>query len=121
MVLPLAAARTVIETPSAASDPERPDLFSLANPETVRSILATAGFHDIHIVAHNDEVETPAHQIPAVTAARTRIGPIAESLRTADADTRIRVTRAIRDALRGRLHNGVVRLTRGTLVVTAAA
>jgi SAM-dependent methyltransferase len=100
MTIPAEAARTVIDTPPAPADPERPDLYSLADPDRVTSILAAAGFHDIDIVAHNDHVETSEHQIPDMAAARTHIGLVAEALRGADADTRARVTEAIESALR---------------------
>jgi SAM-dependent methyltransferase len=119
MLVPATAAMTVTDTAPAAPDPDRPDLFSLASPERIRSILAAAGLHDIEIVAHNDSVETPEHQIPDVAAARTRVGPVAASLRTADAETHAKVLAAIEEALRARLHDGVTRLTRGTLLVTA--
>ena len=59
--------------------------------------------------------------IPRIVAARTHIGPVAELLRTADTDTTARVHEAITGALRARLDDGSLRLTRGTLVVAATA
>ena len=121
MLVPATAALSVTGAAPVAPDPERPDLFSLADADHVRSMLTAAGFHDVDIRAHNDAVVTRETHIPRVVAARTRIGPVAELLRTAEADTAARIHEAIADALRARLDDGSVRLTRGTLLVAATA
>jgi ubiquinone/menaquinone biosynthesis C-methylase UbiE len=121
MLVPTAAALAATGAAPAAPDPQQPDLFSLADADHLRSILAAAGFHDIDIHAHNDAVVTRAPDIPRIVAARTHIGPVAELLRTADADTTARVHEAITAALRARLHEDLLRLTRGTLLVAATA
>ena len=121
MLVPTAAALAATGAAPAAPDPQQPDLFSLADADHLRSILAAAGFHDIDIHAHNDAVVMRAPDIPRIVAARTHIGPVAELLRTADADTTARVHEAITAALRARLHEDSLRLTRGTLLVAATA
>jgi ubiquinone/menaquinone biosynthesis C-methylase UbiE len=121
MLVPTAAALAVTGAAPAAPDPQQPDLFSLADADHLRSILAAAGFHDIDIHAHNDAVVTREPDIPRIVAARTHIGPVAELLRTAAADTTARVHEAITAALRARLHEDSLRLTRGTLLVAATA
>ncbi len=121
LLVPTTAAMSVTGTAPAAPDPQRPDLFSLAEANRVNSILTAAGFRSVNIRAHNDTVVTPEPQIPKVAAARTRIGPVAELLRTADAETANRVRAAIEDTLRARVQDGLLRLTRGTLLVAATA
>jgi ubiquinone/menaquinone biosynthesis C-methylase UbiE len=119
MSLPVDAAMSVIAKGSTALDVARADLFSLADPEKTRSILAAAGFRDLDIVAHTDWVVTPERRIPEVAMARSHIGPVAESLREADAETRHRVRRAIETALRAQAKAGEVRLKRGTFLIAA--
>jgi hypothetical protein len=62
---------------------------------------------------------TPERRIPEVAMARSHIGPVAESLREADAETRHRVRRAIETALRAQAKAGEVRLKRGTFLIAA--
>jgi SAM-dependent methyltransferase len=102
-------------------DPERPDNFSFADVERVRSILAAAGFGAVDIEARNDFVVMPEEQIAKNAAARTRVGVIAELLRDMDAsgERRTQVEGDIERALRARVVDGEVRLSRGILLVAA--
>jgi SAM-dependent methyltransferase len=119
--VPVVAALSATGWPPPLPDPRRPDLFSLADPDRIRSILSAAGFHEIDIAAHNSSVVTTADRIPAVASTRSRLGPLAVLLRAADDATRARVLEAIEAALSERVEGDELRLTRGTWIVTAQA
>ena len=121
MLVPGAAALTASGTAPAMPDVDQPGPFSLANPDRVRSILDDAGYQNIDIVPVNDVLAITDDQIEHVAMMSTQIGPVGEALRHADDRTQKRVTTAVEDALRARLDNGRVELSRGTLHVAAGA
>jgi hypothetical protein len=60
-------------------------------------------------------------QIPAAAQASIRAGGVRQALREAADQTRQRALTAIETALRARLHDGEVRLSRGVLLITCSA
>ena len=102
-------------------DPAGPGPFSLADPARVRAVLGAAGFGSIAITPHADYVVISEDRIPEVAATRARGGGVRQALRDADDQTRQRALAAIEAALRARLHDGEVRMSRGVLLVTGSA
>ena len=119
MFVPGAAAMAVTGQMPPMPGPDEPGPFSMADPGRVRTLLDAAGFADVDVVAHNDQVVVPEDLVGAIVDSATRVGAVRESLRDADDDTRRRVTEAVDDALRSRIEHGELRLSRGVLLVTA--
>ncbi len=120
-LVPAQVAMAVTGTPPAPPDPDRPDPFSLSDPERVRQILNEAGYESIHIEPRADWIVTPEDRISETARTRARIGAVARVLVGADDATRARVIEAIAEEMRSRVEDGEVRLSRGTLLVTARA
>ena len=120
MLLPGMAAMSVLGTPPPMPGPDEPGPFSLADPDKVRSVLDKAGFEDVAVEPHNDLIVAPEDTIPAIVEASVRMGAAREALREApEMDQPVR--RAVEDALRERVEDGELRVTRGVLLVTARA
>jgi hypothetical protein len=60
-------------------------------------------------------------RIPEAALASARAGGGGQALREADDQTRQRALTTIETALRARLHDGEVRLSRGALLITGSA
>jgi SAM-dependent methyltransferase len=121
MLIPGAAIASVTGMPPQLPGPGSPGPFSLADADHVASLLKAAGLQHVDIVPHADTVVLTEDQIPARARTSMRTGAGREALRDADDETRARALVAIEDALRARLHNGEVRLSRGVLLVVAEA
>jgi SAM-dependent methyltransferase len=115
----LATASVAGAMPSPPSEDE-PGPFALSSPQRVRHLLEEAGFREVDIEAHNDQVIIRADQLPHLVAVASAAGPVQETLRTAPVTTRRRVVEAIEAGLREREHNGRISLSRGVLLVTAS-
>jgi SAM-dependent methyltransferase len=116
--VPVMAAAEVIGPPPLP-EPGAPGAFSLADPERVREILATAGFGRIDIEPHTEDVIRPASRIGEIAAISTRMGMLRQLLRDAPADTRRRVVAAVEDALLSRVTDGQLHTKRAVLLVRA--
>jgi SAM-dependent methyltransferase len=121
MLIPGAAAAEVTGTLPPMPGPGEPGPFSLADPARVRAVLGAAGFGSIAVTPHADHVVISEDQIPAAAQASIRAGGVRQALREAADQTRQRALTAIETALRARLHDGQVRLSRGVLLITASA
>jgi ubiquinone/menaquinone biosynthesis C-methylase UbiE len=119
MLIPGAAIASVTGIPPQLPGPGSPGPFSLADADHVASVLKAAGFQHVDIVPHADTVVLTEEQIPARARTSMRTGAGREALRDADEETRARALVAIEDALRARLHDGEVRVSRGVLLVGA--
>lgn len=118
MLVPGMAAMSVLG-PMEMPDPEAPGPFSLADPDRVRRVLEGAGFGDIVVDPHKDQVESAEDLVPVLASTSTRIGLIHDALKDAGDETRARVVEAIEEALRSRVEHGSLRVTRGVNLVTA--
>ena len=98
-----------------------PGPFSLSDPEHVQSVLERAGYRDVVVAAHNDWVVLPESEIARYASTSLLVGAAREALKEADGATRAKAAVAVEGALREKLSDGEVRLTRGYLVVTASA
>ena len=121
MLVPGMAAVSVLGQLPPMPGPEEPGPFSLADPDRVRGILASAGFGDVDVEPYSDFVVTTEDRIPEVSAIAARVGAVREQLRDADQSTKDRVQAAIEDALRSRVEHGEVRASRSFFAVTAKA
>jgi hypothetical protein len=121
MLIPGSAVMSVTGSPPPMPAPGEPGPFSLSDPDRVRSVLDAAGLHDVEVVPHSDSIVITEERIPEVARTSSRVGGVREALRNADDHTRERALAAIEDALRARLQDGVVRASRGILLVTGRA
>jgi SAM-dependent methyltransferase len=114
-ILPLRAASAHLP-PQPAHDPDAPGPFTFANPDRVRGILQGAGFGEIEITAHDEQVGSGG--LDAMLAVCSRVGALGKILRENPA-LRAAALPAVRAALAA--HDGPqgVRLNAATWVVTA--
>lgn len=101
--------------------PEEPGPFSFADPDRVRRILSVAGFADVALEAHEEELVMAAG-FPFEDAVDfiLELGPMAAVLRGVDDAVRASVTEAVRKALLPHVSGGNLRLGSSTWLVTAA-
>jgi SAM-dependent methyltransferase len=118
MSVPVIAAAEVIGPPPLP-EPGAPGPFALADPDRVGEVLASAGFGEIDIEPHTDDVVRPESDIAELAAFSTRVGMLRRQLRDAPADTRRQVVAAVEEALRGRVTNGQLHTKRAVLLVRA--
>jgi SAM-dependent methyltransferase len=114
-ILPLRAA-SVHLPPQPAHDPDAPGPFAFANADRVRNILENAGFREIDIVAHDEQVGSG--DLDAMLAVCSRVGALGKILRE-NLELRAAALPAVRSALAA--HDGPdgVRLNAATWIVTA--
>lgn len=121
MLVAGAAAIAVIGQPLPMPGPGEPGPFSLADAGRVRDVLGSAGFHDLEIEQYDEPVLLSEGAIAEQALISMRVGGVREALRDADDELRAKVLDAIDAALRERLDDGTVRLSRGAWLVTALA
>jgi SAM-dependent methyltransferase len=114
-ILPLKAASAYLP-PQPAHDPDAPGPFAFANPDRVRGILERAGFGEIDITAHDEQVGSG--DLDAMLAVCSRVGALGKILRE-NPELRAAALPAVRSALAA--HDGPdgVKLNAATWVVTA--
>jgi SAM-dependent methyltransferase len=115
--LPLQAASAHLP-PQSAHDPDAPGPFAFADAERVRGILQSAGFAEIEIAAHDEQVGSG--DLDTMLAVCSRVGALGKILRE-NPELRAATLPAVRSALAA--HDGPdgVRLNAATWVVTARA
>jgi SAM-dependent methyltransferase len=121
MSVPALAAVGVLGTMPAMPGPEEPGPFSLAEPARVTAVLGAAGFSDIDVSAHADQVHIGEADIAELVQSSLRVGAVQRMLEEADADTVAGVAAAIDAAMRARLKDGVAAFKRSVLLVRAVA
>ena len=116
-ILPLKAASAHLP-PQPAHDPDAPGPFAFANPDRVRGILERAGFGEIDITSHDEQVGSG--DLDAMLAVCSRVGALGKILRE-NPELRAATLPTVRSALAA--HDGPdgVRLNAATWVVTARA
>jgi SAM-dependent methyltransferase len=77
-LLPLQAASPYLP-PQPVHDPDAPGPFAFAKPERVRGILASAGFTEIEITAHDEQVGSG--DLETMLAVCSRVGALGKILR----------------------------------------
>jgi SAM-dependent methyltransferase len=121
MLVPAGAAISATGATPEMPGPDEPGPFAFADAERLASILGSAEFRDVAIEQVNDSVLTAEADIAKFAVRSSGVGMVRELLRDADDEKRQIVLRAIEEAMRSRLDEGVVRLSRGFHVVTAVA
>jgi SAM-dependent methyltransferase len=116
-IVPLKAASAHLP-PQPAHDPDAPGPFAFADPDRVRGILQRAGFCEIEITAHDEQVGSG--DLDTMLAVCSRVGALGKILRE-NPEFRAAALPAVRSALAA--HDGPdgVRLNAATWVVTARA
>ena len=114
-MVPLGAASPHLP-PQPAHDPDAPGPFAFADPDRVRGVLERAGFTEIAITAHDEQVGSG--DLDAMLAVCTRVGALGKILRE-HPELRAAVLPAVRSALAA--HDGPhgCRLKAATWIVTA--
>jgi SAM-dependent methyltransferase len=116
-ILPLKAASPHLP-PQSAHDPDAPGPFAFANPDRVRTILEGAGFGEIEITAHDQQVGSG--DLDRMLAVCSRVGPLGRILRE-NPGLRAATLPAVRSALAAHEGPNGVRLNAATWIVTARA
>jgi hypothetical protein len=116
-ILPLRTASPHLP-PQPAHDPDAPGPFAFANPERVRGILEKAGFREIEIAAHDEQVGSG--DLDTMLAVCSRVEALGKILRE-NPELRTAALPAVRSAPAA--HDGAhgVRLNAARWVVTARA
>jgi SAM-dependent methyltransferase len=116
-LLPLRAAAPHLP-PQPAHDPVAPGPFAFADPDRVHRIIERAGFSEIAIAAHDEQVGSG--DLDSMLAVCSRVGALGKILRE-NPELRAAALPAVRSALAE--HDGPegVRLTAATWIVTARA
>jgi SAM-dependent methyltransferase len=114
-ILPLRAASPYLP-PQPDHHPDAPGPFAFADANRVRGVLAKAGFADIEINAHDEQVTSG--DLDTMLAVCTRVGALGKILRE-NPELRGATVAAVRSALAA--HDGPdgVRLRAATWIVTA--
>jgi SAM-dependent methyltransferase len=121
MLIPGAAVATVLGSPPPMPGPGEPGPFSLSDPGRVHAVLDAAGFGSVVVTPHSDQIVISEDRIPEVASTSLRTGRVRAMLQDADERTRERALAAIEEAMRARLQDGEVRVSRGVLLVTGRA
>jgi SAM-dependent methyltransferase len=121
MFVPGAAVISVTGALPPMPGPGEPGPFSLEDPQHVDELLRGAGFTQIEAAVHEETVALPSSKIESLVSLSSRVGPVREALRTADAATAASIEQAVRQALVERIANDEVRLSASALIVSASA
>jgi SAM-dependent methyltransferase len=116
-LLPLQAASAYLP-PQPVHDPDAPGPFAFAKPERVCGILASAGFTEIEITAHDEPVGS--RDLETMLAACSRVGALGKILRE-NPELRAAALPAVRSALAAYDGPDGVRLNAAVWIVTARA
>lgn len=119
MLVPGGAAIEALGAVPEFPEPGAPGPFSLEDPDRIRDVLTQAGFTSVDIAADNSELTADESRVGELAATSNRVGVVRELLREADGATRQRAYDAVEQALRARVVDGQVRLSRGVHLVLA--
>jgi SAM-dependent methyltransferase len=106
----------LLPNPLPTPDPDKPGMFSLADPDRARRILAAAGWRDIDLQPLDAECTIAESDMLTYM---TKLGPIGGALRTADDATRARVTDVLTHAFDDYLRDGAAHFTSACWLVRA--
>jgi len=104
--------------PQPAPDPNAPGPFAFAHSDRVRDILQSAGFEQIEITAHDEQVGSA--DLDTMMAICSRVGALGKILRE-NPELRATTLPAVRSALAAYDGPDGVRLNAATWIVTARA
>jgi SAM-dependent methyltransferase len=115
--VPLEAASFVPRPP--AGDPFAPGPFAFADPERVRRVLEAAGWSEVELKPI--DLEIGGADLDTSALLMTRIGPLGNALRLAEADKALiaRAEASVREALAANVRDAKVFLASASWLVTA--
>lgn len=116
MSVPMFAALPLLPPMPPPADPTAPGPFAFADPERLRGILASAGFVDIAIAPHDQQIG--GNDLEQTVAMSLRVGPLGAVLRE-NPELKDGVVGAIREALTQYVTPQGVMLASATWIVTA--
>ena len=118
-MVPVAALAQATGSLPPMPGPGEPGSFSLGNPDRVRVVLAGAGFGQIEVTPHADQILLREEELTEFAATALELLRFGGALPDADQQTRAHVLAAIEQGLRARLDADQVLLSRSALLVTA--
>jgi SAM-dependent methyltransferase len=121
MLVPGMAVMSVTGTLPPMPEPGQPGPFSLSDAQHIHDVLRSAGFADVDVLPRNDVMSVSDGDIVEYARVALRVGAAREALKDADDETKARALESVIDALRDKVEDGQLSLTRGTLLVTARA
>ena len=119
MFVPGSAVVTVTGSLPPIPGPGEPGPFSLSDRSQIEPLLGAAGFGQIEILSQAETVVLHEQEVESLVSLSQRVGPVREALRTADDETKTRITAAVRAAILDRAVDGVVNLSAAAFIVTA--
>ena len=119
MLVPGMAAASVTGSLPPMPGPDEPGPFAFADTGKVERILGQAGFVDVDIVPHNDEVVGGEDYVPRIAELSTRVGAASEAIRQAE-ELRPQIVAAVTEALKEKVRDKELHLSRGILLVRAS-
>jgi hypothetical protein len=121
MFVPASALVAVTGSLPPMPGPGQPGPFSLEDADALVTLLTTAGFTNVDVTPESRSIVIPVDQIDALVALASRVGPVREALRTADADTSTQIREAVHTAIFERVEANELKLGAFALVVSARA
>lgn len=118
---PLAAARSLLPEVPPPTPPGAPGPFAFADGARLRTILADAGFVDLEVRAHDEDMALGGEGIEAAVRSVTQIGPLGAALNGASEALREQAKAAVRAMFQGHLGPRGVTFAAGVWLVTARA
>ncbi|MBL9100047.1 MAG: class I SAM-dependent methyltransferase [Myxococcales bacterium] len=93
---PLAAARSLLPEVPKPTPPGAPGPFAFADEQRLRKILADAGFVDVEVRAHDEDMVLGGEGMEAAVHSVTQIGPLGAALNGASTELREQAKAAVR-------------------------
>jgi SAM-dependent methyltransferase len=121
MLVPGMAVMSVTGTVPSMPEPGQPGPFSLSDAQRIQEVLSSAGFADVDVLPRNDVMSVADGDIVEYARVALRVGAAREALKDAGDETKARALESVIGALRERVQDGQLSLTRGTLLVRARA
>ena len=121
MFVPGSAVVAVTGQLPAMPAPGQPGPFALEDPQRLEAILSEAGFTQIEITPCEETIVIPRAEVASLAALSLRVGPVRETLRTADDATAAAIEASILNALLDRVDHDELRLGAAALVARARA
>ncbi|TAJ71657.1 MAG: class I SAM-dependent methyltransferase [Phenylobacterium sp.] len=118
MSLPMMAALAHVDSPPPPPEPGAPGPFAFADPERVKAILASAGFQDVAVTPHEQDIGPG--DLDTTVGLALKVGPLGALLRE-NPGQRDAVIAAVRAALAPQVGPEGVKLGSSTWIVTAVS
>jgi SAM-dependent methyltransferase len=98
VTVPLAAGLPHLPEPPAPPEPGAPGPFAFADGDRTAALLARAGFTDVQVVAHDDDLVMAGGDLDRAADLALVVGPLARAMTSIDDAARAKIRGAVRDA-----------------------